>query len=204
MSFGSNRMAASGSSPRMRGKPLRHHPKRPPLRIIPAHAGQTVRCRRRCRWRSDHPRACGANGQIVDGVHCCSGSSPRMRGKPSARGMGSAHTRIIPAHAGQTQSRPHPRHPATDHPRACGANNHGRFQITHRTGSSPRMRGKRGFRHLRKDTVRIIPAHAGQTPLVLPTVPLGTDHPRACGANPRCSASRNRYCGSSPRMRGKR
>ena len=73
---------ASGSSPRMRGKPehadrrLRHR------RIIPAHAGQTTCSSPSSTSAPDHPRACGANLAASSEARCANGSSPRMRGKP--------------------------------------------------------------------------------------------------------------------------
>ena len=52
-------------------------------------------------------------------------------------------------------------------------------------------------------TVRIIPAHAGQTPVTTCSSTRTTDHPRACGAN-KHNMIRSKGCfGSSPRMRGK-
>ena len=72
-----------GSSPRMRGKLHRRTPIQVLFRIIPAHAGQT--CLRSTRLVSvpDHPRACGANFCHTLSIATCTGSSPRMRGKPS-------------------------------------------------------------------------------------------------------------------------
>ena len=106
-----------------------------------------------------------------------------MRGKRIGMAVDAIGNRIIPAHAGQTDDAVFSmlRHP--DHPRACGANSASDWVEAWRTGSSPRMRGKRALcdRHGRK--LRIIPAHAGQTRrcgrFSMPQV----DHPRACGAN---------------------
>ena len=75
-----------GSSPRMRGK--RAWGKRAWgkeendfERIIPAHAGQTGPAISPTVPRSDHPRACGANGVPLMALLDENGSSPRMRGK---------------------------------------------------------------------------------------------------------------------------
>ena len=70
-----------GSSPRMRGKRLRHLVGDEPFRIIPAHAGQTWFPVRPRFYPPDHPRACGANAAKVAHVVGKDGSSPRMRGK---------------------------------------------------------------------------------------------------------------------------
>ena len=156
-------MTFAGSSPRMRGKPGSQVGDLQGLRIIPAHAGQTLTFRYRYRYPTDHPRACGANQMLRKAAKWGYGSSPRMRGKHLQDHDQYRAQRIIPAHAGQTSPRRSTTGPTTDHPRACGANNGqtGNGGLQH--GSSPRMRGKRlrtGSRSLRR---RIIPAHAGQT-----------------------------------------
>ena len=50
-----------GSSPRVRGKHLCANASEWRRRIIPARAGQTRSNLARCRVKTDHPRACGAN-----------------------------------------------------------------------------------------------------------------------------------------------
>ena len=51
----------AGSSPRMRGKRPAAYIEHRPVRIIPAHAGQTNKPPRIILNSADHPRACGAN-----------------------------------------------------------------------------------------------------------------------------------------------
>ena len=51
---------------------------------------------------------------------------------------------------------------------------------------------------------RIIPAHAGQTAFAAAGRSATPDHPRACGANCANWVGKIVWCGSSPRMRGKR
>ena len=86
-----------------------------------------------------------------------------MRGKQRYDRGGSFEHRIIPAHAGQTR-RVHGRHiRRTDHPRTCGANCAGLFPSEVTSGSSPHMRGKPRHRVHIPLSLRIIPAHAGQT-----------------------------------------
>ena len=92
---------------------------------------------------------------------------------------------------------------STDHPRACGANSDNSSTTTSRSGSSPRVRGKRvGFLGP-AGRRRIIPARAGQTPVTHPSHHHHPDHPRACGANQTPSAGILPHGGSSPRVRGK-
>ena len=167
----------------MRGK---HHPGRllrRVQRIIPARAGQTLRIALQCRRFSDHPRACGANADSAPLTAAACGSSPRVRGKPSAAPPTDPIMRIIPARAGQTYSTLTHDSVHPDHPRACGANvPYGHAPFEH-AGSSPRVRGKRRVRTAAYTTARIIPARAGQTPERNPRERSGPDHPRACGAN---------------------
>ena len=175
----------TGSSPRMRGKPLRFLVFDPCGRIIPAHAGQTTAATPRSRAFPDHPRACGANESSVYARSARIGSSPRMRGKRSPSCLAA--------------SRPD----SPDHPRACGANSFTPAFNWPSTGSSPRMRGKLREPLRVLHDIRIIPAHAGQT-FVIGARGLGkTDHPRACGANAAAGRIRTLRRGSSPRMRGK-
>ena len=94
--------ADAGSSPRMRGKHRRNHGRNRLGRIIPAHAGQTFEKRVWAIGETDHPRACGANVRLVFVSNDCHGSSPRMRGKLRGCDIVRIHSRIIPAHAGQT------------------------------------------------------------------------------------------------------
>ena len=173
------------------------------LRIIPAHAGQTKSKRVRAFSMPDHPRACGANSCDAASGRIVTGSSPRMRGKHGHLVRRNDRDRIIPAHAGQTARPRARRRPPPDHPRACGANCTVEPQYRFSFGSSPRMRGKPGFELDSEVTVRIIPAHAGQTSPAPRRGPRASDHPRACGANVACIFALRSPDGSSPRMRGK-
>ena len=152
-----------GSSPRMRGKQTLRDGQAIGVRIIPAHAGQTLAYYKPLQRPSDHPRACGANSALRPSNILQSGSSPRMRGKRRCQLSQMARDRIIPAHAGQTCGGRRGPACSADHPRACGANIGVDVSDAFGCGSSPRMRGKlpcaRSGRRLR----RIIPAHAGQT-----------------------------------------
>ena len=175
---------ASGSSPRMRGKQRAFIENTLKPRIIPAHAGQTDVARWSGNWRTDHPRACGANSRLLQAATTSLGSSPRMRGKQRLTSIEHFAERIIPAHAGQTCGGRRGPACSADHPRACGANVGVDVSDAFGCGSSPRMRGKRLHKRHRGKPVRIIPAHAGQTcSLLRVSAVLFSDHPRACGAN---------------------
>ena len=153
---------------------------------------------------ADHPRACGANFRPVSRGCSRFGSSPRVRGKRCKLRQLKQQIRIIPARAGQTNIESTLRYRRTDHPRACGANDHPTCGKVSENGSSPRVRGKLVRVLGRVALGRIIPARAGQTVALLSAANAPPDHPRACGANPPRMASANRGGGSSPRVRGKR
>ena len=187
----------------MRGKRHPPSPCNPVMRIIPAHAGQTVSNSSRTSARSDHPRACGANPALSVMTAAPAGSSPRMRGKRAGHRLRPRPYRIIPAHAGQTTATRCPCESPADHPRACGANLTADDAHASTAGSSPRMRGKHLFDAFRVRGGRIIPAHAGQTRLSVVTRIVWADHPRACGANTPAQTVKSSPYGSSPRMRGK-
>ena len=94
--------AATGSSPRMRGKPAAGAGAVDDRGFIPAHAGKTPGS-----WCSSprqrvHPRACGENGFKQLGGSVKDGSSPRMRGKQNQTERKRHVRRLIPAHAGKT------------------------------------------------------------------------------------------------------
>ena len=172
-------------------------------RIIPASAGQTFGLGCLGLEGADHPRECGAN--TVGEASVCGGfgSSPRVRGKQGRFRDTRITYWIIPASAGQTETRTSAGRSTTDHPRECGANAMLQNGAYTGNGSSPRVRGKPGHRGVRVGGGRIIPASAGQTTSSprSPTTP--TDHPRECGANGGNDASSEADFGSSPRVRGK-
>ena len=132
-----------GSSPRMRGK--REHFDHDAARrgLIPAHAGKTVTKVRAVVVVGAHPRACGENALPVSHRRDGDGSSPRMRGKLSIRPGENSSARLIPAHAGKTDTRAAAGSSTGAHPRACGENAENRDPASASSGSSPRMRGKR-------------------------------------------------------------
>ena len=94
-----------GSSPRMRGTLCIMALCKQLCRIIPAHAGNTLKMSALRLVTEDHPRACGEHPaslcQPVFGI----GSSPRMRGTLILINHTYYSSRIIPAHAGNTRKR---------------------------------------------------------------------------------------------------
>ena len=132
-----------GSSPRMRGTPQKILCVRFSGGIIPAYAGNTVHYLRQCCMNRDHPRVCGEHPCGGTRMTTAAGSSPRMRGTPTADTAAGALRGIIPAYAGNTYGVS----PFTP----CAL------------GSSPRMRGTHNATFDMDSTMGIIPAYAGNT-----------------------------------------
>ena len=196
-------LVGGGSSPRVRGKRQGEQDHRRGGRLIPARAGKTVPGHSVVEALSAHPRACGENALAVSSAVAGSGSSPRVRGKPRASAVIAAHPGLIPARAGKTPRWTWRARFSSAHPRACGENAEGADDQLTMTGSSPRVRGKRGQRPGSRRVRRLIPARAGKTwypnrPRSIPPA-----HPRACGENAAASKIGSRVDGSSPRVRGK-
>ena len=75
---------STGSSPRMRGTPELFDDHGCFLGIIPAYAGNTGWLGSWDTFQGDHPRVCGEHHTLPFSPSCHSGSSPRMRGTPTA------------------------------------------------------------------------------------------------------------------------
>ena len=116
------RGTASGSPPRMRGKPWSAPPPPAVGRITPAHAGKTRGYTDSLPQLQDHPRACGENSMGHMCAVCLQGSPPRMRGKLVWLLHRLTRRRITPAHAGKTNYIFLTGRINQDHPRACGEN----------------------------------------------------------------------------------
>ena len=95
-------LSQRGSSPLMRGKLTEYLLRRRPPGLIPAHAGKTTTFPPARRAGRAHPRSCGENRPRGCGGALYLGSSPLMRGKPSAPCRRTSPSGLIPAHAGKT------------------------------------------------------------------------------------------------------
>ena len=90
------------------------------------------------------------------------------------------------------------------HPRVCGENRRPAKRKRSRSGSPPRVRGKRRSCRPRGPSRRLTPACAGKTGPCLSRYRRAGAHPRVCGENcVICVVSRSQI-GSPPRVRGKR
>ena len=130
------------------------------------------------------------------------GSSPLARGLLAGDPLGRGQSRIIPARAGFTPSKPSRGSARTDHPRSRGV--YGPLQVTYPGyfGSSPLARGLPHHAAVCTACAGIIPARAGFTSAC--SVPFGSvrDHPRSRGVYPGNDAHHSLTAGSSPLARG--
>ena len=212
-----------GSSPHVRGAPLRKRGAVGIRRIIPACAGSTCwwRCCCPCWW--DHPRMCGEHSLTrkrsmtrpgssphVRGAHRrCSfvletkkGSSPHVRGAQGPSGFRRRHGGIIPACAGSTGRSDLSHSRARDHPRMCGEHRWPPCRLWCGRGSSPHVRGAPTAKRPQPRSPGIIPACAGSTGHDRAVVQPDRDHPRMCGEHLREIGASTIEQGSSPHVRG--
>ena len=157
------RLGVAGSSPLTRGKPAVLSGPSGLSRLIPAHAGKTLRVGRRRAARGAHPRSRGENTGVSSASVAVGGSSPLTRGKLGDLEDIHARVRLIPAHAGKTSSTRSVRGFRRAHPRSRGENRRHARQDTHDLGSSPLTRGKLGVGVGVDHVGGLIPAHAGKT-----------------------------------------
>ena len=136
-------LPALGSSPLTRGKHSSCAKFSHVWRLIPAHAGKTVRQYGEGPSLRAHPRSRGENLSESMGVSSDQGSSPLTRGKPGAVWLACAAYGLIPAHAGKTTQHAPPGSRPRAHPRSRGENYRREPLSLADAGSSPLTRGKR-------------------------------------------------------------
>ena len=158
-----SRTAASGSSPRGRGKQVARETRVTGDGLIPAWAGKTLTVDAPMMQDEAHPRVGGENvGRLVL-TRTQPGSSPRGRGKRVEAAGEPPVIRLIPAWAGKTGVRGSSGRTRRAHPRVGGENVRFAGVPCAFSGSSPRGRGKRRPSSLRRRAWRLIPAWAGKT-----------------------------------------
>ena len=179
---------ACGSSPLTRGKLSHSGTSLHQVRLIPAHAGKTSGRPSPTGAAAAHPRSRGENANSGRPAVSFAGSSPLTRGKPCARVLSSVVPRLIPAHAGKTQTCRGSVTPLAAHPRSRGENHWMPHPIDPSRGSSPLTRGKPRQGRPRCARRRLIPAHAGKTLNHNREQAVEAAHPRSRGENPDMSS----------------
>ena len=192
-----------GSSPLTRGKHRRDERSDDVSGLIPAHAGKTPASVATSTDRRAHPRSRGENVSWTRPASPTRGSSPLTRGKPVHEVPEDFASGLIPAHAGKTADRAGNETVDRAHPRSRGENSLSLYIVDGGSGSSPLTRGKLTRPGPRRDSPRLIPAHAGKTCPCPASRSPSAAHPRSRGENARTDGNGHRRCGSSPLTRGK-
>ena len=193
-----------GLSPRVRGKLRYSFIARPPLRSIPACAGEAGRRPGTADRQGVYPRVCGGSMAREWRDEGRGGLSPRVRGKRRRVPGGATSRRSIPACAGEARRQLAQQIPAEVYPRVCGGSVGEVLGGVLVDGLSPRVRGKRrrgGGAPRRRGS---IPACAGEAVIISLLCRGGGVYPRVCGGSPVSTASAYPHRGLSPRVRGKR
>ena len=138
------RRAGSGSaglSPRVRGNLGRHSQSPPSARSIPACAGEPCRPGGSAGHTRVYPRVCGGTAARCRARSNWYGLSPRVRGNPEKRIMGTLAVRSIPACAGEPAVHIQRQPDGEVYPRVCGGTTRGLAMTRPPGGLSPRVRG---------------------------------------------------------------
>ena len=172
------------------------------VRFIPAYAGNTAISWRVLISRPVHPRIRGEHHSGNQPRSRSSGSSPHTRGTHPVLGAPGAGNRFIPAYAGNTRKPGAASGHAPVHPRIRGEHFIGCMPLLTSNGSSPHTRGTLDEEGAALDARRFIPAYAGNTWWLPPSLRDCAVHPRIRGEH--CPVRRPSYPmrGSSPHTRG--
>ena len=111
-------------------------------------------------------------------------------------------TRLIPARAGNTERPPRAKCSCTAHPRSRGEHVLTSICTSRTPGSSPLARGTLQLDNEELAPVRLIPARAGNTESLKPTVKPSPAHPRSRGEHFGGRSALTPVTGSSPLARG--
>ena len=132
------------------------------------------------------------------------GSSPHVRGARLNGLEQDLSLGIIPTCAGSTRRGRSPGRGRRNHPRICGEHLAGLSACPSTMGSSPHVRGARGFPRVGCANLRIIPACAGSTSHGAPRSTRAWDHPRMRGEHSCSLMLLMASLGSSSHARGAR
>ena len=195
---------AYGSSPHTRGTPHPDAKCRPPLRFIPAYAGNATTRLPVSRPRSVHPRIRGERSPNTIVTTQGDGSSPHTRGTRPSGVQNRPYKRFIPAYAGNARGPARQQTPPSVHPRIRGERSSSPASSGSYVGSSPHTRGTLPSWSCAPCGPRFIPAYAGNATWSPGWIPARTVHPRIRGERPSGPDGHAYDDGSSPHTRGTR
>ena len=175
--------SACGRSPLTRGRPRDLTDFQVVRRSIPAHAGQTVQATGRRSRRGVDPRSRGADRPTSGRWTRGRGRSPLTRGRRGQRLLQLGDGGSIPAHAGQTGHYQVGLGGLKVDPRSRGADSNSGGWSGVASGRSPLTRGRPIPGRRAGAYCGSIPAHAGQTALLLALAHRDRVDPRSRGAD---------------------
>ena len=170
-----------GSSPRMRGTPLRFFLIAVARGLIPTYAGNTAGRCLPAGFIGAHPHVCGEHSLVCTVFAGDLGSSPRMRGTRQRARHLPCQAGLIPTYAGNTNSLFHDTLGDGAHPHVCGEHKLMCFTRVRGWGSSPRMRGTRCSLAISISCAGLIPTYAGNTSRCFAPFAARRAHPHVCG-----------------------
>ena len=174
--------APPGAHPRRCGEHLDEaYEERPGAWLIPAGAGNTSPVLNEANRGAAHPRRCGEHRWCPGALPPWRGSSPQVRGTPAGLAGDRGLRGLIPAGAGNTQTRLTRGTWSWAHPRRCGEHERTGISIRRSMGSSPQVRGTLNRQPSSSIELRLIPAGAGNTVSGRVVVAALQAHPRRCG-----------------------
>ena len=170
-----------GSSPLARG--TRSRPATPTSKsgLIPARAGNTWCWYTEAPVTGAHPRSRGEHATGKGRSPWFWGSSPLARGTRFFLDFPPFQLGLIPARAGNTQRNDGGGSYVRAHPRSRGEHGRSHPHPQTRKGSSPLARGTRFCGRLPRTGWGLIPARAGNTPVLSPCTHSQRAHPRSRG-----------------------
>ena len=154
------------------------------------------------RRRAAHPRS---RGEHTTGTPCIvagGGSSPLARGTCPGRARRGSSWRLIPARAGNMSRASAARVFMAAHPRSRGEHRRHLSSAHGCRGSSPLARGTLLQLGSGDETVRLIPARAGNISSKISCMSSGPAHPRSRGEHKKSQVVLSQEFGSSPLARG--
>ena len=198
------RRTCCGLSPRVRGNPAVDLERQLRDGSIPACAGEPC-CRPGLPWPPRvYPRVCGGTVTGRRQLGRRWGLSPRVRGNPPRQRPVPGRPRSIPACAGEPQRIPPPCGTSRVYPRVCGGTGLHVRLLNPDKGLSPRVRGNHRSCQAASQSVRSIPACAGEPPCAGASPARVEVYPRVCGGTFQSKKNKSLLPGLSPRVRGNR
>ena len=149
-----------------------------------------------------YPRVCGGTTSILGHRSGARGLSPRVRGNRRSNRVRRAYPGSIPACAGEPAALPSPPRSGQVYPRVCGGTLWIVAEGGNAIGLSPRVRGNLDAGLRLHQTLRSIPACAGEPEDIAYPHTQRRVYPRVCGGTLTRAGYRYTPQGLSPRVRG--